>query len=50
MGMDLMALNIYGPYLEIEEYWMKLFDMGVLKQNRVILGGDLNFSLGRVEI
>ena len=48
--MDLTALNIYGPYLEIEEYWTKVFGMGVLNQNRVILRGDLNFSLGHAEI
>jgi hypothetical protein len=29
--MDLTSLNIYGPYLEIEEHWMKVFGMGVLK-------------------
>ena len=39
-------MNIYGPYLDRERFWSNIFSLDCLKNSRMIIGGDLNFSLG----
>ena len=48
--MDLCFVNVYGPYVEKERFWNNLLDFECLKCTKLILGGDLNFSLGLLKI
>ena len=43
-------VNIYGPFIDREGYWRNIFDLLCHKGQKLILGGDLNFSLGFSEI
>ena len=45
-----IAINIYGPYLNRVPFWEGLFNNPLLCGESVILGGDLNFSLGHAEV
>ena len=45
----LLILNVYGPCLEREQFWNFLFSKSCLKNPNLIVGGDLNFSLGSLE-
>jgi len=42
----MVLINIYGPYAESKHYWDSLALCPWLSQLGVIVGGDLNFSLG----
>ena len=46
LKMDLCFVNVYGPYVEREGFWNNLLDFVHLNCTKLILGGDLNFSLG----
>ena len=50
INMDLCFVNIFGPYVERERLWINLLDLDCLKCEKLILGGDLNYSLGLSEI
>ena len=50
LNLDLCFVNIYGPYIDRERFWNNFLNMDYLKCDRLILGGDLNFSLGLSEI
>ena len=49
LSVEFQILNVYDPYLNREVYWDKVFSSSLLRHDMVILGGDLNFSLGSVE-
>ena len=40
------VLNIYGPYNERVPFWDSLRASQFLKKENVVIGGDLNFTLG----
>ena len=44
------VINIYGPYQDRLTYWDRLFSKTWWNNPDLIVGGDLNFSLGEVEI
>jgi hypothetical protein len=48
-GSEVTILNLYGPYRERAPFWEALGHKSFLKSENLILGGDLNFSLGEVE-
>ena len=50
LNLDLCFVNIYGPYIDREKFWNNFLNMDCLKCDRLILGGDLNFSLGLSKI
>jgi hypothetical protein len=50
LGHALVLINIYGPYAERKRYWDSLALCPWLSQPGVIVGGDLNFSLGATEV
>ena len=50
LKVDLCFVNVYGPYVERETFWNNLLDLECLKCAKLILGGDLNYSLGLSEI
>ena len=50
LNLDICVVNIYGPFIDRERYWRNIFDLLCHKGEKLILGGDLNFSLGFSEI
>ena len=50
LKMALCCVNLYGPYVDKERFWIRLFKMECLKSSKLILGGDLNYSVGFSEI
>eukprot|EP00253_Pinus_taeda_P033136 PITA_33136 len=46
----LTILNIYGPCQGRMPFWNDLMAKSIVKNSLLVLGGDLNFSLGRAEI
>jgi len=49
-GKLLTVLNIYGPYNNREAFWIDLLGKEFIQNNWVVLGGDLNLTLGAAEI
>eukprot|EP00253_Pinus_taeda_P019083 PITA_19083 len=49
MGVSLLMLNIYGPCQGREQFWNNLLSKDLIKDRSLILGGDLNFSIGTSE-
>ena len=45
-----IVFNIYGLYLDMIPFWESRFNNPLLRGESVILGGDLNFSLGQAEV
>ena len=50
LKLDVCLANIYGPYIDKDFFWKKLLEMDCMKCEKLILGGDLNFSMGLSEI
>ena len=59
LGMTLQGLdqgdpvdvfNIYGPYLNRIPFWENIFNLDMFRGDMVIIGGDLNFSLGQAKV
>lgn len=46
---ELRIINIYGPCHNREAYWNWILNSHILQQDMIILGGDLNFSIGYAE-
>eukprot|EP00253_Pinus_taeda_P029779 PITA_29779 len=42
-------LNVYGPCQDRMAFWRPLLNLSLLHQDNIIIGGDLNFSLGYSE-
>eukprot|EP00253_Pinus_taeda_P008879 PITA_08879 len=42
-------VNVYGPCQGRDSFWEELMSKSVMKSQLMIMGGDLNFSLGRTE-
>jgi hypothetical protein len=50
LGRSLTLVNIYGPYVDRKRYWDSLEKCSWFTEQEVIVGGDLNFSLGVAEV
>ena len=50
LGTNLSVINVYGPYLNRAPFWDALLQDPLLRGDSVVVGGDLNFSLGQTEI
>ena len=48
--LNLTIVNIYGPYTNRSEFWDSFKKSGFIKEINLIIGGDLNFTLGAHEI
>jgi hypothetical protein len=46
MGRSYTILNIYGPYQDRVSYWESLTQKSFFLKDNVVIGRDLNFSLG----
>ena len=49
LNLSLLSLNIYGPCMERERFWSSVFRSSWIGHPNLIIGGDLNFSLGEAE-
>jgi exonuclease III len=49
LGKYFTILNIYGPTQDRPQFWNALLEKSFLKDRFLILGGDLNFSIGAAE-
>ena len=44
------VINIYGPYLNRISFWDTIIKYSMFGGENLIIGGDLNFSLGQAEV
>jgi hypothetical protein len=49
IGKEIRIINVYGPHTDRNTFWVNLLVNILLKNDLLILGGDLNFSLGEAE-
>ena len=49
-NLNLTIVNIYGPYTNRLEFWDSFRKSGFIKEIKLIIDGDLNFTLGAHEI
>ena len=49
-NLNFSVLNLYGPYQSCLSLWEDLFGKSFWNKTNLIVGGDLNFSLGEAEI
>ena len=45
-GDPIDVFNIYGPYINRIPFWDNIFQLDLFCGDLVVIGGDLNFSLG----
>jgi hypothetical protein len=45
-----LICNIYGPYFSREAFWDNFWNTCALQDDKLIIRGDMNFSLGHDEI
>lgn len=46
LGYSLRIVNIYDPCHQRENFWNHLLGLSIFSADNIIIGGDLNFSLG----
>jgi len=46
---NMLILNIYGPYQGRVHLWNNLCSKSLMDNPNLMIGGDLNFSLGIIE-
>ena len=44
------VINIYGPYLNRIPFWDTIFNHSLMRGEKLIIGGDLSFSLGQAKV
>eukprot|EP00253_Pinus_taeda_P033090 PITA_33090 len=49
MEMDIQVINVYGPCSNRATFWSALLESELLKEDNIILDGDLNFTMGFCE-
>lgn len=49
IDVPLRLINIYGPCHNRMGYWNNLMSTSLLNYDKMIIGGDLNFSFGHIE-
>lgn len=49
LSLPISIVNIYGPCQGRETFWDELLSKPLMKSSLAIVGGDLNFSIGRAE-
>lgn len=50
LGKNILLINVYGPYLDKILYWDRLLRCSFMDCEHLVLGGDLNFTLGLLEV
>lgn len=49
LNTKIMLINVYAPCHQRAKLWAKLLSSELLREEPLILGGDLNFSIGHAE-
>lgn len=49
LGLNFRIINVYAPYHNRVEFWNHLLQLSLMNSNNLILGGDLNFTIGHEE-
>lgn len=49
LGRNFRIINVYTPYHNRVEFWNHLKQLSLMNSNNLILGGDLNFTIGHEE-
>jgi exonuclease III len=49
IGKVITIINVYGPHTDQISFWENFLHKYLLKKNLLILGGDINFSLGEAK-
>eukprot|EP00253_Pinus_taeda_P016616 PITA_16616 len=49
LDIELRIIKIYGPCHNREEFWNRILDSHILQKDKLVLGGDLNFSISFAE-
>lgn len=49
LDLSLYFINVYGLYIDRQYYWSSTAKISIFSSNRVVLGGDLNFTLRNSE-
>lgn len=44
--MNLRIVNVYAPCNQRELFWQRLLHLSLMNEDLVVIGGDLNLSLG----
>ena len=47
LGTSITVINVYGPYVNHVPFWEYLLQEPLLGGDSVVVGGDLNFTLGQ---
>ena len=47
LGTSITVINVYGPYVNRVPLWESLLQEPLLGGDSVVVGGDLNFTLGQ---
>ena len=47
--MELNLINCYGPCSKGEKFWNKVKEDNISRLNHLIIGGDLNYTMGVIE-
>jgi hypothetical protein len=50
LNLNLKLINCYGPYADREVFWEGIKREGILNEDNLILGGDLNFTTSSREV
>jgi len=50
LGSSITVINIYGPYVNRIPFWDSILQDPLFGGDSVVVGGDLNFTLGQTEI
>jgi hypothetical protein len=50
LNLNLKLINCYGPYSDREVFWEGIKREGILNEDNLILGGDLNFTTSSREV
>jgi hypothetical protein len=48
-GKSTCLINVYGPYVNKEDYWEVFLNLDCIKRENVVVGGDHNFILRQGE-
>jgi hypothetical protein len=50
LGQTFSVINCHGPYENTQFFWDSFFYLQCVKEEEVIIGGELNFTVSRVEV
>lgn len=46
----IQVLNVYGPYQDRQSFWERVANDGLLPDEHLVIGGDINLTLSATEV